>query len=119
MPGDYLDENELMAIVKYYAQRGMEPKLPPGYVLASPANGFGPVRWRKLDAAHISTGIMNPDRLGTGSDGSGDLVLHDDGTWRPIGGCVTIDFGLRTDPTTQYDLGNRVGGVYLDFCNRL
>jgi hypothetical protein len=119
MPSNPLTEIELMELVKIAARKGLPVLLPPGYVLASPHDQYGPAAWRKLDAGHISTGIIDPDRLGTGSDGSGDLILHDDGTWRPAGGCVTLDFGLRSDPTVQYDNGNRVGGVYLDFCNRL
>lgn len=116
---DFLTEEDLAHIIRTYAKKGMIPIMPAGYVLASPANGPGPVLWRKLDAAHISTGTFDPDRLGTGGDGSGGLVLHDDGTWRPAVGCLQIDWGLRTDPTVQYDLGDRRDCLYMDFCNRL
>jgi hypothetical protein len=116
---DFLTQEELLYWVRFYAKKGMTPQLPAGYVLASPHDVQGVVAWRKLDAGYISTGVIDPDRLGTGGDGSGGLVLHDDGTWRPAVGCLEIDWGLRSDATVQYDLGNRFGCLYMDFCNRL
>jgi hypothetical protein len=32
-------------------------------------------------ASDVVSGVLDPDRLGTGGDGSGDHVLADDGTW--------------------------------------
>ena len=68
------------------------------YILMPPATVDGPVKWRLFDAAYIQTGIIDPNRLGTGSTGAGNLYLADDGTWKPVsGGATTLD-GL-TDVT--------------------
>jgi hypothetical protein len=37
-----------------------------------------------FDAAYIKTGIIDPNRLGTGATGAGNLYLADDGTWKTI-----------------------------------
>lgn len=40
-----------------------------------------------IDASAIVSGILSPERMGSGSSNSGGLVLHDDGVWRaPSGG---------------------------------
>jgi hypothetical protein len=57
-----------------------------GYILMPPATVDGPVKWRLFDAAYIQTGIIDPNRLGTGATGAGNLYLADDGTWKLIGG---------------------------------
>jgi hypothetical protein len=57
-----------------------------GYILMPPATVDGPVKWRLFDAAYIQTGIIDPNRLGTGATGAGNLYLADDGTWKAIGG---------------------------------
>ena len=56
------------------------------YILMPPATVDGPVKWRLFDAAYIQTGIIDPNRLGTGATGAGNLYLADDGTWKLIGG---------------------------------
>ena len=78
MSGDALTSEELLS----YALNG--GAMPPKYVHASPATTPGPAGWRLLDAAHISTGIMDPNRLGSGATGAGNLYLADDGTWKTV-----------------------------------
>ena len=56
------------------------------YILMPPATVDGPVKWRLFDAAYIQTGIIDPNRLGSGATGAGNLYLADDGTWKLIGG---------------------------------
>jgi hypothetical protein len=60
--------------------------MPPAYFLVPPATQAGPVKWRLFDAAYISTGIIDPNRLGTGATGAGNLYLADDGQWKPVAG---------------------------------
>jgi hypothetical protein len=55
-----------------------------GYILMPPATVDGPVKWRLFDAAYVQTGIIDPNRLGTGATGAGNLYLADDGTWKTI-----------------------------------
>jgi hypothetical protein len=57
-----------------------------GYILMPPATVDGPVKWRLFDAAYIQTGIIDPNRLGTGATGAGNLYLADDGTWKAVSG---------------------------------
>lgn len=59
-------------------------QFPQGYVLASPPMTPGPVLYRLFDAAYISTGTINVDRLGTGAVGTGNRYLADDNTWKTI-----------------------------------
>jgi hypothetical protein len=65
-----------------------------GYILMPPATVDGAVKWRLFDAAYIQTGIIDPNRLGTGSTGAGNLYLADDGTWKAVPGGVTTLDGL-------------------------
>ena len=65
---------------------GASPYMPQGYFLVPPHDADGPVLWRKFNAEYITEGIINPDRLGTGSVGDGTLYLADDGTWKPVSG---------------------------------
>jgi hypothetical protein len=75
-----------------------EVYMPQAYFMVPPATTSGPVKWRLFDAAYITTGIIDPNRLGTGSTGAGNLYLADDGTWKAVsGGATTLD-GL-TDVT--------------------
>jgi hypothetical protein len=60
--------------------------MPPAYFMVPPATQAGLVKWRLFDAAYISTGIIDPNRLGTGAVGDGNLYLADDGTWKPVSG---------------------------------
>jgi hypothetical protein len=55
-------------------------------VFATDPVNFGTPAFRLFDAAFISTGIIDPNRLGTGATGAGNLYLADDGTWKAIGG---------------------------------
>lgn len=84
----------------------MEIYMPQNYFLVPPANQDGPVKWRLFDAAYIQTGIIDPNRLGTGATGAGNLYLADDGTWKPVstgGGSQTLqdvtDLGNTTTNT--------------------
>lgn len=61
-----------------------EQYMPQAYFLVPPATQAGPVKWRLFDAAYITTGIIDPNRLGTGATGAGNLYLADDGTWKTI-----------------------------------
>jgi hypothetical protein len=88
-------------------QNGINPPhIPQGYVIASPAVGDGAILPRLFDAAYISTGIIDPNRLGTGAVGNGNLYLADDGTWKAVSGSggpltnsnVLIDGGTFTAP---------------------
>jgi len=69
------------------------PYFPAGYFFATPYNQNGPTAWRKFNAGYISEGIIDPNRLGTGSTGAGNLYLADDGTWKAVsgGGVTTLD----------------------------
>ena len=67
--------------------------MPKAYFLIPPATQDGPVKWRLFDAAHISTGIIDPNRLGTGVVGDGNLYLADDGTWKAVSGAGGLPVG--------------------------
>jgi hypothetical protein len=60
------------------------PYFPAGYFLVPPYDVNGPVLWRKFHAEYISEGLIDPERLGTGYIGDGNLFLADDGTWKVI-----------------------------------
>ena len=62
------------------------PYFPAGYFLVPPHDVNGPVLWRKFNAGYISEGIIDPERLGTGYVGDGNLYLADDGTWKAVSG---------------------------------
>jgi hypothetical protein len=64
----------------------VSPYFPAGYFLVPPHDEAGEVLWRKFNAGYISEGIIDPDRLGTGATGDGDLYLADDGTWKAVSG---------------------------------
>lgn len=80
MPNNPLTLAELSA----YTSNTLYPQIPAGYFFASPPTGAGPLAYRLFDASYISIGIINPNRLGTGSTGAGNLYLADDGTWKSI-----------------------------------
>jgi hypothetical protein len=63
---------------------GLSPYMPAGYFLSTPPGVNGPALWRLFDASFISTGIIDRNRLGTGSTGAGNLYLADDGTWKSV-----------------------------------
>jgi hypothetical protein len=65
---------------------GLSPYMPQGYFLSTPALGDGPALWRLFDASFISSGTIDPNRLGSGSTGAGNLYLADDGSWKLLGG---------------------------------
>jgi hypothetical protein len=73
-----------------------------GYITMPPATVDGPVKWRLFDAAYIKTGIVDPNRLGTGATGAGNLYLADDGTWKVISGAPGIGDMLKA----TYDTDN-------------
>lgn len=39
-----------------------------------------------IDGGDITSGIIDPDRLGTGATGAGTRYLADDGTWKVVSG---------------------------------
>ena len=82
MANNPLTQAELQA----YAQTsiGGVVYLPSGYIFATPVSGSGPLAYRLFDAGYITSGIISPNRLGTGAVGSGNLYLADDGTWKSI-----------------------------------
>lgn len=73
-----------------------------GYILMPPATVDGPVKWRLFDAAYVKTGIIDPNRLGTGATGAGNLYLADDGTWKVISGAPGVGDMLKS----TYDTDN-------------
>ena len=80
MPNNPLTPAELQA---YINPLGV-PQMPAGYFLASPVSEPGPFAYRLFDASYISIGIIDPNRLGTGSTGLGTRYLADDGTWKLV-----------------------------------
>lgn len=91
---------------------------PAGYFLVPPHDVNGPVLWRKFNAGYIQEGIIDPERLGTGYVGDGNLYLADDGTWKAAGG-ETPDLQDVTDigAITTNDI--EVEGIHIngDFSN--
>jgi hypothetical protein len=93
MPNNPLTEQELY---EYGILRSLTPPaevvglvppyFPAGYFLVPPYDVDGPVLWRKFNAGYISEGIIDPNRLGTGAVGDGNLYLADDGTWKAVSG---------------------------------
>jgi hypothetical protein len=95
MSNNPLTPQELLTFIQSSAQQGYtSPQFPPKYVLATDPVNFGPPALRLFDAAYITTGIIDPNRLGTGSTGAGNLYLADDGTWKAVSGGVTTLDGL-------------------------
>ena len=84
------------------------PYFPAGYFFATPYDQNGPTAWRKFHAGYISEGIIDPNRLGTGAVGDGELYLADDQTWKPVsGGNVTIrtvDSYIATEGQTDFTI---------------
>jgi hypothetical protein len=86
-----ITQNELQDLALYnplHPRDGSpaEQYMPQAYFLIPPATQAGPVKWRLFDAAYITTGIIDPNRLGTGATGAGNLYLADDGTWKAVSG---------------------------------
>ena len=87
MPNNPLLPADIQNFYQWSAQNAINPPhLPPGYVLATHHTNNGILALRLFDAAYISTGIIDPNRLGTGATGAGNLYLADDGTWKAVGG---------------------------------
>jgi hypothetical protein len=87
MSNNPLTPQELLTFIQASAQQGYtSPQFPPKYVLATDPVNPGPPALRLFDAAYITTGIIDPNRLGTGSTGAGNLYLADDGTWKAVSG---------------------------------
>jgi hypothetical protein len=85
MPSNPLLPQELLLYIQASAQNGIvPPSLPSGYVYATPPTSDGHLYLRRFDAAYIQTGIIDPNRLGTGATGAGNLYLADDGTWKAV-----------------------------------
>jgi len=89
MPSNPLTQEEVNSyainrVLNPEGYTGLTPYMPGGYFLSAPAIVNGPVLWRLFDASFISTGIIDRNRLGTGSTGLGNLYLADDGTWKLI-----------------------------------
>lgn len=91
MPSNPLTQSELNSyaisrVLDPGGYTGLSPYMPGGYFLSTPAIVNGPVLWRLFDASFISSGIIDRNRLGTGSTGAGNLYLADDGTWKAVSG---------------------------------
>ena len=87
MPNNPLTPQEILTYLQASAQQGYNsPQLPPKYVFATDPVNFAAPAFRLFDAAFISTGIIDPNRLGTGATGAGNLYLADDGTWKAVSG---------------------------------
>jgi hypothetical protein len=85
MPNNPLTPQELLTFIQASAQQGQStPQFPAKYVFATDPVNPGSLGLRLFDAAYISTGIIDPNRLGTGATGAGNLYLADDGTWKVI-----------------------------------
>ena len=85
MFGNPLTNQDLLTLAQASAeQKSAGLNLPEKYILATPISGYGFPAYRLFDAAYISTGIIDPNRLGTGSTGLGNLYLADDRTWKVI-----------------------------------
>lgn len=85
MSNNPLLPQDMLVYLQASAQQGAtSPQLPSGYVMATPSSGFGPLLPRLFDASYITLGVIDPDRLGTGATGAGNLYLADDGTWKTI-----------------------------------
>jgi hypothetical protein len=89
MPSNPLTQEELNSyainrILNPEGYTGLSPYMPAGYFLSTPPGVSGPALWRLFDASFISTGIIDPNRLGTGALGAGNLYLADDGTWKAV-----------------------------------
>lgn len=89
---------------------GLSPYMPGGYFLSTPPGVNGPALWRLFDASFISSGIIDRNRLGTGSTGAGNLYLADDGTWKTVSGggggtwgSITGTLSSQTDLQTALD----------------
>lgn len=92
MPNNPLTEQELY---DYGVLRTLTPPaevvglraasyFPAGYFMSTPYDVNGPAAWRKFHAGFISEGVIDPDRLGTGATGAGNLYLADDGVWKLV-----------------------------------
>jgi hypothetical protein len=87
MFGNPLTNQDLLTLAQASAeQKSPGLNLPEKYILATPISGYGFPAYRLFDAAYISTGIIDPNRLGTGATGAGNLYLADDGTWKAVSG---------------------------------
>ena len=89
MPSNPLTQEEVNSyainrILNPEGYTGLSPYMPAGYFLSTPPGVNGPALWRLFDASFISSGIIDPNRLGTGATGAGNLYLADDGTWKLI-----------------------------------
>ena len=117
MPSNPLLPQELLLYIQASAQNGIvPPNLPSGYVYATPPTSDGHLYLRRFDAAYIQTGIIDPNRLGTGATGAGNLYLADDGTWKAVGGgggVGTLDQVTNLGNTTTNTID--IGGVKSDY----
>jgi hypothetical protein len=119
MPNNPLTIAELTA----YTSNTLYPQIPAGYFFASPPTGAGPLAYRLFDASYISIGIINPNRLGTGSTGAGNLYLADDGTWKSITAAtptlaqVTTAGNTTTNSITVGGLTVATNLIYTDTVN--
>jgi hypothetical protein len=105
MPSNPLTQEEindyaLRRILSPSGYTGLSPYMPPGYFLATHYSDDSPALWRLFDASYIQSGIIDPNRLGSGSTGAGSLYLADDGQWKVIGG------GGGNMNTSTYDVDN-------------
>lgn len=112
MPNNPLTQAELTA----YTSNTLYPQIPAGYFFASPPTGSGPLAYRLFDASYISIGIINPNRLGTGSTGAGTRYLADDGTWKLVSS-ISVPTPTLAQVTTAGNTTTNtisVGGLTVD-----
>jgi hypothetical protein len=99
------------------------PYFPAGYFLVPPHDVDGPVLWRKFHAGYIQEGIIDPNRLGTGVVGDGNLYLADDGTWKAVSSgaqdlqSVTDEGNITTNGIEVEDL--HVNGDFTNYNKNL
>jgi len=113
MPNNPLTSAELQA---YSINPTGIPQMPAGYFLASPVSGTGPFAYRLFDASYISIGIIDPNRLGTGSTGAGTRYLADDGTWKLVSS-ISVPTPTLAQVTTAGNTTTNaitVGGLTVD-----
>ena len=102
-PSNPLSEQNLYdyGILRYLTpDDSLPPYFPQGYIFASPHDQAGPTAWRLFNAEYITEGLINPDRLGTGAVGDGNLFLADDQTWKPVVTKIIAGNNITISPTT-------------------
>lgn len=116
MPSNPLTQEEINSyvfnrILNPEGYTGLSPYMPGGYFLSTPAIVNGPALWRLFDASFISSGIIDRNRLGTGSTGAGTKYLADDSTWKTISVPATPTLAQVTTEGNTTTNAITVGGL--------